>query len=233
MAKKTTTATDSVAQAEKSVGEIISKTDKFLEKNLKTVVIAVVAIFVIIVGYFALRQLYLVPREKEAQVALYPAQNAFEYQQWALALNGDSIGFAGFLEIADEYSGTTSGNLAKAYAGLCQAHLGDYKAALENLEDYDTTDQLFAAQVLAAIGDCYVSSEKPEKGITCFQKAAEKANNKALSPLFLNKAAEVYGSLGDNEKALKIYTKIQAEYPEFAAANAIEKYIERAKIIKN
>ena len=229
MANKTTTATDSVAQAEKSVGEILSKTDKFLEKHLKTVVIVVVAIFVIIGGYFAFHRLYLVPKENEAQAALYPAQSAFEYQQWALALNGDSIGVAGFLEIADEYGGTASGNLAKAYAGLCQAHLGDYTAALENLKDYDATDQLFAAQVLAAIGDCYVSLEKPTEGVNYFQQAAKKAKNKALSPVFLNKAAEIYGNLGDNAKALKIYTQIQAEYPEFATANAIEKYIERAK----
>ncbi|MDR0833819.1 MAG: hypothetical protein LBN93_06500 [Candidatus Symbiothrix sp.] len=231
MANKTS---DSATQVEKNVGEIISKTDKFLDKHLKTIVIALVAILVIIVGFFAYRHFYLEPKETEAQEALFPAQNAFEYQQWALALNGDSLGHAGFLEIVDEYGSTVAGNLAKAYAGICQAHLGDYTAALENLKSYNGKDKLFASQVLAAIGDCYVSGEKPEEGITYFQQAAEKANNKALSPVFLNKAADVYSSLGDNEKALKIYTEIQAAYPEFAAANAIEKYIERAKLsIKN
>ncbi|GHT08149.1 hypothetical protein AGMMS49525_17340 [Bacteroidia bacterium] len=165
-----------------------------------------------------------------ASTPLFPAQSAFEYQQWALALNGDSLGHIGFLEIIDEYGSTVAGNLAKAYAGICQAHLGDYAAALDNLKSYSGKDKLFAAQVLAAIGDCYVSTEKMEEGVRYFQQAADKANNKALTPVFLNKAADVYANLGDNEKALKIYTKIKAKYPEFAAQNALEKYIERTKL---
>ncbi|GHT49297.1 hypothetical protein AGMMS49982_02470 [Bacteroidia bacterium] len=222
------TSTDAVAQVEKSVGEIISKTDEFLDKHLKTIEIVILAVVVIVVGYFAYRHFILLPREKEAQEVMFPAQSSFEYQQWAVALNGDGS-HVGFLEIIDEYGGTASGNLAKAYAGLCQAHLGDYEAALDNLKSYSPGDRLFAAQVIAAIGDCYVSSGDSQTGVSYFEKAAKKADNKALSPLFLNKAAEVYTSLDETEKALKIYTKIQTEYPEFAAANAIEKYIERLK----
>ena len=50
--------------------------------------------------------------------------NAFEE-----ALNGDSIGYVGFIKIADQYSGTDAANLAKAYAGLCYAHLGKFDEA--------------------------------------------------------------------------------------------------------
>ena len=61
------------------------------------------------------------PVKKKAQAALFKGQEYFEADAYAQALNGDSIGFAGFVKVADEYSGTKAANLAKSLYGslLC------------------------------------------------------------------------------------------------------------------
>ena len=55
--------------------------------------------------------------KKKAQAALFKGQEYFEADLYEQALNGDSIGFAGFAKIADEYSGTKAANLAKSIYG--------------------------------------------------------------------------------------------------------------------
>jgi tetratricopeptide (TPR) repeat protein len=218
------------SQTEKNVSEILSKTDQFIDKYLKQILISVGAIILLVVGYIAFHNLYLIPREREAEAALFPGQTYFGNQQWDIALYGDSIDYIGFLDIIHDFKGTSSGNLAKAYAGICQYRLGDYEAALENLKSYSGKDILFAAQVTGAIGDCYVNLGKVKEGINYFNKAAEKANSKLLSPIYLNKAAAAYESLEDYKSALDIYLTIKSKYPESQEASAIDKYIERAKM---
>ena len=52
--------------------------------------------------------------KKKAQAALFKGQEYFEQDAYEQALNGDSIGYVGFLKVADEYSGTKAANLAKS-----------------------------------------------------------------------------------------------------------------------
>ena len=52
------------------------------------------------------KNLYAEPREEKAQAALFKGQEYFEQDAFEQALNSDSIGYTGFLKVADEYSGT-------------------------------------------------------------------------------------------------------------------------------
>ena len=232
MAKKTKKKlSEQPTQAEKSVGEILSKTDQFVDKYLKQILIGLGVIVVIVVGVIAFRHFYLVPKGQQAENALFPGQTYYADQQWEKALNGDDIDYIGFLGIMEEFSGTPSANLAKAYAGLCQYQLGDYEEALKTLKGYKGKDRLFAAQVIGAIGDCEVNLENVKAGISHFLKAADHANSSLLSPIYLNKAASAYESLGDYRAALEVYNTIRSKYPQSQEAASIEKYIERAKIM--
>ncbi|GHV55672.1 hypothetical protein FACS1894182_00440 [Bacteroidia bacterium] len=230
MAKKTKLS-EQPTQAEKSVGEILSKTDLFVDKYLKQILIAVIAVIIIVVGVIAFRHYYQIPQERNAEAALFPGQNYFANQQWETALNGDSIEYIGFLGVIDEFSGTPSANLAKAYAGLCQYQLGAYEDALKSLKSYTAKDHLFAAQVIGAIGDCEVNLGNVKEGIAHFRKAAGQANSSLLSPVYLQKEAVACESLGDYKAALEIYKTIQSKYPQSPEAASIEKYIERAKAL--
>ncbi|MDR0866752.1 MAG: tetratricopeptide repeat protein [Candidatus Symbiothrix sp.] len=229
MANKTNVSDPS--QAEKNVGEILSRTDQFIDKHLKQILIVAGAIVVIVIGIIVYHQYILKPKEDKARAELFPSQNYFANQQWALALNGDSIESIGFLDIIHEYGGTQSANLAKAYAGICQFQLGNYEEALKNLKSYSGKDQLFAAQITGAIGDCEVNLGKVKEGIASFNKAAAKADNSLLSPVYLNKAAIAYESLEDYKAALDIYQTIKTKYPESMEASTIDKNIERAKAL--
>ncbi|MDR2804046.1 MAG: hypothetical protein LBB85_00170 [Dysgonamonadaceae bacterium] len=230
MAKKTKLS-EQPTQAEKSVGEILSKTDQFVDKYLKHILIGVIVVIVIVVSIIVFRHYYLVPREKNAEAALFPGQNYFANQQWETALNGDSIEYIGFLGVIDEFGGTSSANLAKAYAGFCQFHLGAYEDALQNLKSYKGKDQLFAAQVIGAAGDCEVNLGNVKEAVSAFRKAANLANNSLLSPVYLQKEAVAHESLSDYKAALEIYKTIQSKYPQSQEAASIEKYIERAKAL--
>jgi tetratricopeptide (TPR) repeat protein len=232
MAKKTKLS-EQPTQAEKSVGEILSKTDQFVDKYLKQLLIGVAAVILIVVGIIVFRHYYLVPREKKAEIALFPGQNYYASQQWEKALNGDSIDCIGFTGVIHDFSGTQSANLAKAYAGLCEYQLGNYDEAAKYLKSYSGKDRLFAAQITGAIGDCEVNLGNVKEGINYFRKAAEKANSSLLSPVYLNKEAIALESLGNYKAALEIYTKIKTEYPQSTEAATIDKYIERAKSITN
>jgi tetratricopeptide (TPR) repeat protein len=229
MANKTKASDPS--QTEKNVGEILSKTDQFIDKYLKQILIIVGAIVVIVVGIIVFRHAYLIPKEKNAEIALFPGETYFANQQWEIALNGDSVDYIGFLDIIHDFSGTSSANLAKAYAGICQYQLGNYEEALKNLKGYSGKDQLFAAQITGAIGDCEVNLGDVKAGIESFNKAASKANSSLLSPVYLNKAAIAYESLEDYKAALDVYQTIKTKYPESIEASAIDKNIERAKTL--
>ena len=106
-----------------NVEEALSQSEAFLIKNKKAIIGAVVAVIIIVAGIVMYKNLYAEPREEKAQAALFKGQEYFEADLYEQALNGDSIGFAGFAKIADEYSGTKAANLAKAYMGICYAHL--------------------------------------------------------------------------------------------------------------
>ena len=231
MAKKTKKLSEQTTQAEKSVGEILSKTDQFVDKHLKEMLIGLGVIVIIVVGIIAFRHFYLVPRGQQAENALFPCQEYYMNQQWDIALNGDNIDCVGFLGIIEDFSGTPSANLAKAYAGLCLYQLGDYEEALKTLKGYQGKDRLIAAQIIGAMGDCEVNLDNVHEGISYFRKAADHANSSLLSPIYLNKAALAYESLDDYKAALEIYTLIQSKYPQSPEAASVEKHIERAKIM--
>lgn len=124
-----------------NVEDALTQSEAFFIKNKKAIIGAVVTVIIIIAGVVMYKNLYADPREEKAQAALFKGQEYFEADAYAQALNGDSIGFAGFVKVADEYSGTKAANLAKAYMGLCYAHLGKYDEAVKALDSFDGDDQ--------------------------------------------------------------------------------------------
>ena len=154
-------------------------------------------------------------------------QDAFEQ-----ALNGDSIGYAGFLKVADDYSGTKAANLAKAYAGICYAQLGKYEDAVKMLDSFDGSDQMVAPAILGAAGNCYAQLGQLDKAASTLLSAADKADNNTLSPIFLLQAGEILVKQGKYDDAVNAYTKIKDKYFQSYQAMDIDKYIEQAKLMK-
>lgn len=215
-----------------NVEDALTQSEAFLIKNKKAIVGGVVAVIIIVAGFIMYKHLYAEPREEKAQAALFKGQELFEQDNFEQALNGDSIGYTGFLKVASDFSGTKAANLAKAYAGICYAHLGKYDEAIKYLNDFDGTDQMVGPAVLAAAGNCYAQLDQLDKAASSLLKAADKADSNTLSPIYLLQAGEILVKQGKVEEAIKAYTTIKDKYFQSYQAMDIDKYIEQAKLLK-
>ena len=215
-----------------NVEEALSQSEAFLIKNKKAIIGAVVAVIIIVAGIVMYKNLYAEPREEKAQAALFKGQEYFEQDAFEQALNGDSIGYTGFLKVADEYSGTKAANLAKAYAGICYAQLGKYEEAVKMLDSFNGKDQMVAPAILGAAGNCYAQLGQLDKAASTLLSAADKADNNTLSPIFLIQAGEILVKQGKYDDAVNAYTKIKDKYFQSYQAMDIDKYIEQAKLMK-
>lgn len=215
-----------------NVEEALTQSEAFLINNKKRIIGAVAAVIIVVVGIVMYKNLYVEPREEKAQAALFKGQEYFEADLYEQALNGDSIGFAGFAKVADEYSGTKAANLAKAYMGLCYAHLGQYDNAVKALDSFNGKDQIVAPAMKGAMGNCYAELGQLDKAASMLLGAADDADNNSLSPIYLQQAGEILVKLGKYDDAIKAYSKIKDKYFRSYQAMDIDKYIEQAKLLK-
>ncbi|WP_420187301.1 tetratricopeptide repeat protein [Bacteroides pyogenes] len=215
-----------------NVEDALTQSEAFLIKYKKAIIGGVAAIIIIVAGIIMYKNLYAEPREEKAQAAFFKGQEYFEQDAYEQALNGDSIGFTGFLKVADEYSGTKAANLAKGYAGICYAQLGKYDEAIKMLDSFNGKDQMVAPAILGATGNCYAQLGQLDKAASTLLAAADKADNNTLSPIFLMQAGEILVKQGKYDDAIKAYTKVKEKYFQSYQAMDIDKYIERAKLMK-
>jgi len=220
---------DNNPQTISNVEQTLTKTEQYLEENYKTLLI-VLGVVVVIVGLFWLGRLFISKRNEEAKSQIYQAEKYLEMDSLSLALNGDG-NYLGFLDIADNYKFTKTGNLANYGAGICYLHLGEFQSAIDYLEKYSKKDKVIASLALGATGDAYVELGDIEKGISLYLEAAGFAENAFNTPLFLLKAGELYEQTGKYTDALNIYERIKSDYPESTEGSSIEKYIARVKLL--
>ncbi|MBQ7149966.1 MAG: tetratricopeptide repeat protein [Prevotella sp.] len=226
------------AQDALNVEDQLSKSEAFFNKNKKTILIAVAAAVVVIAGFFLYKAYVSGPREEKASTALAKGQEYFNNEMFDKALNGDGAGYAGFVKVADDFSGTDAANLANLYAGLCYANLNKWQEAVNSLEAYSaSSDAMVSPAAQAALGNAYAHLNQLDKAVDALKKAAKMADAKAeddtnnsLSPTFLLQAAEILESQGNKADALEIYQNIKKNYVNSALVQSqeIDKYIERA-----
>lgn len=210
------------------VEEAFSKTELFIEENQKSLTFIILAIIVLVGGYFAWKYWYVAGEEAEAQKELFTAEKYFEKDSLEKAINGDGV-FLGLVDIADKYSITPSGNLAEYYLGISYLRKGEYENAIEHLNKFDSDDQIVAPIALGAIGDAHLELEQKEEAASYYLKAAEKNNNQFTTPIYLQKAGLAYEEMGNYGDAVKVYQRIKTEFPETTEGRNAEKYIARAQ----
>ena len=210
------------------VEELVSKSELFIENNSKKIMLGILALAVIVGAFFGYRHGYLIPQQKKASVALFKGEQYFAKDSFQLALNGNGADYEGFEAIIDQYGNTQSGNLAKAYAGICYFKLDQYDKALEKLKSFDASDKMISPTIIGLIGDCYVNMDNAKEGVAYFEKAANAADNEIISPIYLKKAGFAYESMQQYNNAVKVYTLIKEKNYNSIEAADIDKYITRA-----
>lgn len=210
--------------------ETLTKSEKYVEENQNGLLMIVAAIIVVVGGYFAYQNLYMAPKEAEATVAIYKAEQLFEKDSYNEALNGDEINnVTGFLDIINEYGGTQTANLAHYYAGICYLRTGDYESAITYLDDFKSEDKVVSSVAQGAIGDAFLEQGDQANAMDYYLKAANTNPNDFITPVYLNKAALLASKMGDNDKAIGYYETIKEDYPNTREAQAAEKNIARLK----
>lgn len=218
-------------KAEGTYEETLNKSEAFFMKHGKTAIIAIVAILVVVAGFFLYKTFVSEPKETEASTQLAQAQKLFQAQQFDQALKV-------FQKVQSDYSSTNAGNLANLYIGLCYAHQEkpNWSKALENVQKYSTSnDQIISPASQMALGDIYANNNQNDKAVESFKKAADMANakgfegiNMSIAPLALRKAGIILESEGNKADALKLYEEIKTKYVNSPMSQDIDKYIERA-----
>ncbi|MBQ3190311.1 MAG: tetratricopeptide repeat protein [Bacteroides sp] len=210
--------------------EAVSASEAFIIKYKNKFLAVIGAIVIVIVGILGYQNFISEPNEKKAAEALFQGEQYFNADNFEVALKGDSLGYAGFLTVADKFSGTDAGNLANAYAGICYAQLGQYEEAVKYLDKFSAEDQLVSPALMGTMGNCYAQLGQLEKAAATLMKAADKADSHALSPIYLVQAGQIYEKLGKNSEAIKAYKTVKEKYFNSYQSMEIDKYIERASV---
>lgn len=216
-----------------NIEEVLSSSERFIEKNQKNILIALLAIVVVVGGIIAYNYLYKNPRNEKAQAAIYKGERFFQNQEDSIAIFGNGNDYIGFENIIHDFSGTKTADLAHAYAGISYSRLGNNEKALEHLNKFKGGDLLITPAIAGAIGDVYMNMGNIEKAITHFNNAAKKANDEMLSPIFYNKAGLAYLANKNYAKAIETFQMIKDKYINSPQGQEADKYIEAAKLKQN
>jgi tetratricopeptide (TPR) repeat protein len=211
--------------------ETASKTEDWVAKNQKIIIGLVAGIAIATIGYLAYQKFIENPKQDEAANEMFVAQQNFQKATdgvasdslYKLALNG-SEGKFGFVQIADQYSGTDAGNLANYYAGMAYLNTGKFDDAIKYLGEFKSEDLILSALAKGAIGDAYSQKNQQKEALEYYVKAAESNKNDFTTPRFLLKAGKTALALGQKEDALKYFTDIKENFdatPEAASVDAL------------
>jgi tetratricopeptide (TPR) repeat protein len=215
---------DLIENPEAAVEAGLNKVETFVQKHKEKIITVVAAAVVGVAGIWAYNQFISIPNEEKAQVAIYPAQQAFAKDSLKLALNGNGLTL-GFLDIIDEYGATKAANLANYYAGLCYLSLGQPEDAIEYLDNFKGNDPVLSIVAKGAIGDAFADLNQPNEALEYYIKASNGNANNFLTPIFLKKAGTAAEMVENYKVALKVYKRLKSDFSNSNESQDIEALI--------
>ncbi|HWB26092.1 MAG TPA: tetratricopeptide repeat protein [Chitinophagaceae bacterium] len=183
------------------------------QKNQKPVLVAVLVVVLAVGGWYGYNSYIVAPKEEQANLAIYHAEEYFREDSLKLALNGDGPN-KGFLYVIRTYGSTKAGNLANYYAGVCYLRTGDFKNAVKYLDDFKTSARQIQMMAYGALGDAYSELGKNDDAVTNYKKAAETFETDQInSSEYLFRAGLLYETLGKNKEAADIFREVKDKFP--------------------
>jgi tetratricopeptide (TPR) repeat protein len=211
-----------------AVESALSKGEQFIERRKNLLFYILIGILVVVLAIILYRKYIMIPKERDAQAAMFVAEHYYGVDSLKLALNGDGTN-PGFLEIIDDYGSTKAGNLAHYYTGVIYLKSGQYQAAIDQFDDFDSDDQIVGPMATGLTGDAYLELNDSKKALEYYLKAAEMKDNDFTTPMFLMRAAWTYELNKDYAKAIELYEKIKKEHFRSFESRDVDKYLARAK----
>ena len=223
------------AKAFDALDDTASKTEEWVARNQKYILGVLGVAALVTLGYLLFQRFVAEPKEENATTDLFVAQTNFQLATDAtdvkkqdslynLVLKG-SEGKQGATGIADQYSGTDSGNVANYYAGIAYLNLKKYDDAIKYLEKFSSKDAFLGAIATGAIGDAWSQKNDSKKALEFYEKAAHQNTNEFTTPKYLYKAGQTALELGNKATALKYFTEIKEKYEATPEAQNIDALI--------
>ena len=225
------------AEVFNTLDETASRSEEWVIKNQKNIFIILGVIVAAILAFMAYNKFVSGPKEITAANELAFPKKYFEQAStsavandslFILGLEGGECKY-GFIDIANEFSGTKAGNLANYYAGISYLKMKKYPEAIEFLEKFSSDDEILGAVAKGAIGDAFADLNQPEDALEYYEAAANERDNSYTTPLFLFKAGNTALDLGKNGKAQAMFEAIKKSFPKSVEAKEIDIYINKAK----
>lgn len=201
--------------------EIRKNTASFLYRNQKPLTFALIALAVLIAGFFAYKYFVQAPNEEKAEKAIYTAEQYMRVDSFNLALNG-ADGKEGFLQVISKYGGTKTGNRARILAAKCLLELNQPQDAIKHLEAFSGSEMSDVAAGL--LGDAYVEIKDMDKALNSYKKAYGKGNA-LIAAKYLRHASNILYSQQKYAEAIELEKKILKEYPASTQGSDAEKWI--------
>ncbi len=209
--------------------EVQQQATDFFDKYQKQIIGGVTVILLLVGGYLGYKYGVQMPKEKEGFEAIFKAQQQFEQDSFALALENPGGGYEGFLDIIENYSGTKVANVAQYYSGISYLNLGRFEEAIDHLKKFDPTDDMLPIMKNGALGDAYAESGDKEKALSFYGKAANGDKNDLLTPYYLNKKGLLSYQMGKTNDAISAFERIESDFPKSNEAKDATKMLARLK----
>ena len=216
----------------------IKRARGFWDKNSKSIIYLSAAIILLAGGWLVYKYMFKLPKEDQANNAVFPVQKRFTEFSNAQAdsnknilagvvLNGDGVN-TGALKFISKYSGTDAANLCNYYAGACYLQLKQYDKAIKYLKDFSTDATQIQSRAYGMIGDAYAELKKNDDALNYYKKAAEvNTKDEFTTSEFLFRAALFAETIGKKKDAIDMYKKIRDDYPLTDRAANIDSYLAR------
>lgn len=189
--------------------------------------IVIGVVLVVVLGSMA----YVSRRDQQASNALGAAMNIYDAPlrpasmpeqpgmvTFTSAADRAKAAHAEFAKIADEYSRTNSGKVARYFSGLTAKDMGDIAGAEKELKEVaDSGDQDLASLAKLALAGLYRDTNKEQQAIDVYKQLIEHPTRAVAKSTAQLQLAEMYQAKQPQEAA-KLYEQIRKDDPQSVAA---------------
>ena len=135
-----------------------------------------------------------------------------------------------FTEVANHYSRTRPGQLARYYAALSLERLGRYDEAETDLKSLQSSsDESLSALARFKLAQVYDESGKGSQALQLYQQLADKPTLFVPKPVVLLALADHYSS-SDPTQAAKLYNQVKTEFPDTQAAQQADERLQLLQV---
>jgi TolA-binding protein len=205
--------------------EVKKEAVHYFEEHKNLIIGGIAVLILIIGGYIVNKYMLQMPKENQAKAAIFKAEQQFQRDSFALALENPGGGYEGFLDIIENYSGTQTANLAKLYAGISYMNVGRFNDAIEYLNAHSASGDYSPILKNGNLGDAYSELGEIDKAISAYKAATTGAQDALLTPYYLYKLGLLSKRNGDEAGAKAAFSKIMDSYPKSEEGTKVDKLI--------